>query len=588
MRPSPISRPRSTTLPRIGRTVAVLTLFAITVAGPAAGFCPVNQANNGVDPYFWDAAGMPIPVYLVTGGATTWAGLNANAVGRAVGRTIDAINRNSLAAVRLRYAGKVNAKPNNAKGIYLFTTSDCNNTCGTGVIACTHYPETQANGAVENIDVFMTYNPASCPQHNWAFYPNTATGVDDLQATMTHELVHALGLAHSGNNGHCVDPGAIGVMAYGGSTTTEERHLSRDDAEGLISIYGRRFSELDYHYSYNGLSWSNGSFLNNQYTLGPLSSTSTATAGESAQWLAYTPWTWPPTFRTYVRSLTSTGATAVRPVGTQATYDAPAVAAGDGRIAVARFIGETPTNNSKRLQWAISNNAGTSWSFYNATRNNGNQIRTQRDGVTAAYDPRRERFIAAYVGDRNLSAPTVNTGQCADNGTYKCDEMRIATINTNGTDQVHTDIRPNGQTLRVAATPSIACADNGSAYNCVIAWVSNTGNACVHWGHARVNANGSFQLFNDLATGCYSGFSTPHVTWDASEPTKPWMLTLTQEGAGVNNQRIYTFRKANTVNSPWTDQRSFAVTTGFRIGGGIGGHGNGSVKNNIIYERLWD
>lgn len=59
-----------------------------------------------------------------------------------------------------------------------------------------------------------------------------AEGLDDVQNTLTHELGHALGLAHN--------PELVDVVMYPSASRGEihKRDLSHDDREGLAHLYG--------------------------------------------------------------------------------------------------------------------------------------------------------------------------------------------------------------------------------------------------------------------------------------------------------------------------------------------------------------
>lgn len=66
------------------------------------------------------------------------------------------------------------------------------------------------------------------------------SGEYDLQLTLTHEIGHCLGLAHS------TDSGAIMYAYQSDGTGTAERALDSDDSDGLVYIYGGTAAELVY------------------------------------------------------------------------------------------------------------------------------------------------------------------------------------------------------------------------------------------------------------------------------------------------------------------------------------------------------
>ncbi len=566
--------------------VAALCVAALaSVSSHARAYCTVGQGNLGVAQYQFDPADLPAPVYLVASGNSV-IGKNTSQVARAIGRAIDAMNRYGMSGFTLRFGGVIASSAPGQKGIFIRPSSNCN-VC-SGAAGCTNYPSVDGNGDVISVNVRLPYNQASCPGFDWEFYPDYAgcqpgACADDMQSVIMHELGHVAGLAHSGSAGNCTpgDNGREGMMSgsgNGGSSFAENRYPSRDDIAGLISLYGRRFATLDYHYSFDGgLSWGNGGLLGTLKTRSPLSSVSTATEGETSLFLAYHALdsSWTP----YSLEMTQSSTSALDKIGGLNVFHPQPVAYGDGTLVAARFTNETRNNNSKALRWAWSTDDGNSWQATLAQLNSGGTIRTRRNGLAAAYDPKTARFVAAYVGDENLSDGGGNA--CTDSANVMCDELRVVTFDPATGEQRHTNLG-----VRTATAPSMACGDTSSWRNCVISWVSTTGNACVHWGHSRVLADGSFELYNDKSTGCYAGFSAPVVTYDDTEPSAPWRMAMTQEMVNIDD-RIYTFRKGSSYNASWTNQRSFAINSDFRILGGLGflRTSGGNEKVQVMYIR---
>jgi hypothetical protein len=570
---------RSTHLP------LVILLAGLGVALPsseAAAYCTIGASNLGLDQYQWDAADMPVPVYLVAPAATI-LGHDSDAVGRMIGRAIDQINRYGMSNLRLRFAG---VRPTGAGvgevGIFVNSTNNCS-ACGAGVAACTNFPTLDPSDNVINVNIRFVYNPTSCSTHDWQFYPDYAgcqpgACADDMQATMTHELLHAVGFAHSGNFGHCApgDNGSEGVMHVTGKS--EHRNLSRDDIAGLVSLYGRLDATLDYHYSYDGgLSWSDGGVLGAQATFAAPGSVSKATEGEAEVWMGHhaaSSWVG------RVQAMTSAAVSPAVAVGALSTFHPVASALGDGTVVSARWVDATRTNNSKTLRWAWSTDSGATWAGADALRNDADTVQSRRNGLGVAYDPKTARFVAAYLGDDNVDDATDEA--CDDDAqpSYLCDEIRLVSILSDGTSQRHTDVG-----IRSAVAPQIACGDTTATNNCVLTWVSTTANACVHWAHGRLDGGGNFVRVNDLATDCYQGFGPVGVLHDPNEPARPWRIALTQEVVGIDD-RIYTLRKDGSTAAAWTDQRSFAVANGFRVLGDLGLVFTGSAEKLVaVYAR---
>lgn len=558
-------------------------LGSVLLPASAAAYCPMGASDLGVVQYQWNAADMPVPVYLVAPAATV-VGQDRDDVGRMIGRAVDQINRYGMSNLRMRFAGVRTAGAGAGEvGIFVNGSSNCNE-CGVGVAACTNFPTLDANHDVVNVNIRIVYNQLSCPTHDWQFYPDYAGCVpgacaDDLQATLTHELIHAVGFAHSGNNGNCGpgDSGSEGVMSPAATASTEHRSLSRDDVSGLVALYGRLTATLDYHYSYDGgLSWTDGGLLGAETTFAAPGSVSKATEGEAELWIGHHAES---SWLGYVQRMTfSTAAPAVG-VGAQPTFHPASAALGDGTLMTARWVDETRTNNSKTLRWAWSTDSGATWAGVNAARNNADDVQSRRNGLALGYDPKTGRFVTAYVGDDNVDDASGNN--CDDTqSSFMCDEIRLVSILADGTAQRHTDVG-----LRSVVAPQIACADSSDTHNCVLTWVSETANACVHWAHGRLDSAGSFIRHNDLSTGCYSGYGPVSVLYDPNESSRPWRIALTQEATGVDD-RIYTFRKDSSTSAAWTDQRSFAVANGFRLLGDLGLVFTGATeKLSVVYAR---
>jgi MYXO-CTERM domain-containing protein len=100
-----------------------------------------------------------------------------------------------------------------------------------GVVATTLVTSDSATHQIIDADILV--NEA---QHRFAILPEGSTAgsglQDDLESALTHELGHALGLAHS--------PGVASAVMYPSTVPGEitKRHLSDDDVSGVQKLYG--------------------------------------------------------------------------------------------------------------------------------------------------------------------------------------------------------------------------------------------------------------------------------------------------------------------------------------------------------------
>lgn len=507
----------------------IICILSAGISADAGAYCLENS---------WPA-GSPITVklYDIDG---LFVGLDADAAGRAVARALDNWNENGLAEVRMTYGGVTTSAGTWGDGIVLVReTSDCNKCIPgmTGSPACNDPNDT--GGDRSDCNIWIEYNQNSCPQHNWGFYPNSTTGIDDFQAVVTHELGHCIGITHPS---YCSDSGK-GVMGGGGSQFSDQRYVSRDDVQGLIAHYGRLSAVINYKESLSGLSWSSGSPVISNSTYGPISSVTSASLGETTVWLAFLDMSGSAE-RVKFRWGNNTGFTTPAVVDSgNWSYDAPAVAKGIGTAFVTFTALEGASNNNKYVRYRFTTDGGSTWtSGYVA--DSGGSIRTRRDGLSAGYDPITDRFIIAYLGDdNNASSFNCNTGSSM------CDEIRIFTIMRDGTS-------PNHSTTGIQSidAPGIACADSGTE-NCVLAWVDITGSACLHWGHGYVESDGDYVNYNDLSTECYIGYQTPYVAFQDTGTSYPYKLVLRQA-----TNSVYAFRKLSSLTAEWSDENSFVVS----------------------------
>jgi hypothetical protein len=132
-------------------------------------------------------------------------------------------------------------------------------------------------------------------------------------------------------------------------------------------------------------------------------------------------------------------------------------------------------------------------------------------------------------------------------------------VKADGTSPKHTALTFSGAPVKSVDAPGITCRDGWGSVPCLMAWVSITGSACVHWGKFDVLADGSVSLYEDYAVSCLWGYQTPQLANVDTDATKLFRMTFRQEGSVGNGNRIYTFRHVADTSQAWTDQQSFAV-----------------------------
>jgi len=530
-----------------------------------------------------------VPVYLIADG--TFHGLDSAEVSAALGRVVDSFNRYNDSNFKYWNGGILSTRPPQGSvwGVFIQEIFACEVNTAAAQIPTDkdgNDVEVARNNDPYQLDIVINNQAGvgGC-QHDWQLTPDfTPCGgalcPKLLQGTIAHELAHAAGLSH---NQTC-DGKGVGVLSPWGPGNmgggSEYLHLSRDDIEGLNSLYGRATYVIDYHHSDDGgLSWSDGALWSNRGSQSAISSVSTATAaGEDTNYFGAQR-----KLQSQYGDLCSIDEMSVDTSsgvggGNETTFHPTPVAYDGATIVAARFVNETFDSNLKRLQWAWSDDDGATWSEEDA-RVGPSAIATRRNGLAVAYDPNSTRFVTAYVGDNNNQLYSIN--RCSDAAPGDCDEVRVVTRDMSSGDQQHTYLG-----VRTAVGPSLACADDAAQdYNCLLTWVDNTASACLHWGHGAIEADGSFTLLNDLSTDCRRADGPAFVTYDFDEPNTPWRLSFTKQVPG-SDDRIFTLRKPKNYGVNWTDLRSFVVEGGFRIHGGMGVIGTGERSRlHAFYAR---
>jgi len=273
-------------------------------------------------------------------------------------------------------------------------------------------------------------DPSTCP--TWYVDPDQKTTLGanwDFLGVLVHELGHSLGLGHSNHpestwNTNCENDfqGDIGASVMNTSYQQDWRHtLRRDDIEGLRSLYGKpqraiHTSNLDTKFSYlapQKEAWTRPRPLGQRMiTNTPVALSSTADNSTPSLLAGYTRgssdrfrffngfwygWDIGPTGNGYkVPSDIGDKIKSFQPVAV--AYGLPKAYAGTTRKLFA-WVGGVDTATEQvdehqvRIRWRIQK--GNVWLSSQST------AKTHYTNLSTAYDPSTDRFILAYLDNKN-------------------------------------------------------------------------------------------------------------------------------------------------------------------------------------------
>ncbi|MGH7898102.1 MAG: matrixin family metalloprotease, partial [Candidatus Binatia bacterium] len=182
----------------------------------------VNCPHLGV-PFFWPTSEFPVP-YVVN---SDFSGVSFGAVRGAVDRAFATWQNASSGGITFAFAGQSHGGSDGQDGQNTISWQDLSSSSDTfGQSIITFESST---GEIVDVDVELNGNfPfAVLPPEDNPFDPRV-----DIQAVVTHEVGHFLGLAHENRMGPQV------VMFFSDTSgNTSHRTLTADDRNGVRSIY---------------------------------------------------------------------------------------------------------------------------------------------------------------------------------------------------------------------------------------------------------------------------------------------------------------------------------------------------------------
>ncbi|MBO4351778.1 MAG: matrixin family metalloprotease [Proteobacteria bacterium] len=183
------------------------------------------QEGESPLPTYWQ---MPCLSYYLNENGSSRMGFVS--VQEALKKSIQEWNRPDISSLTLHYAGLTNEDrigynpyiDDNAN-IIVFRDDEWHES--HAMIALTTVTHSRSTGIIYDADIEI--NSYDYP---FGIYEKDGKSVVDLQNTLTHEIGHTFGLAHSGENGSTMAP-------YSGTGEIELRTLGQDDLDAIANIY---------------------------------------------------------------------------------------------------------------------------------------------------------------------------------------------------------------------------------------------------------------------------------------------------------------------------------------------------------------